>query len=122
MTAFRALGLLSGGLDSALAARILIDQGIEVVGLHLESPMACRSDACRRAAGIQLEVRQKGEEYLRLLRHPRWGHGRNMNPCIDCRIYMFQIAESHLEELGASFRSLVVLGSARCSRREPACS
>jgi len=105
MTAIRALGLLSGGLDSALAARILLDQGLEVVGLYLESPMACRSDvhAVARELGIRLEVRKKGEEYLRLLRHPRWGHGRHMNPCIDCRHYMFQIASSHLEELGAHF-------------------
>jgi tRNA-uridine 2-sulfurtransferase len=105
MTAIRALGLLSGGLDSALAARILLDQGVEVVGLHLESPMACRSDvhAVAGELGIPLEVRKKGEEYLRLLRHPRWGHGRHMNPCIDCRHYMFQIASSLMDELGTSF-------------------
>ena len=101
----RALGLISGGLDSALAAKLLIDQGIEVIGLHLESPTACRSDVHEVAAelGMRLEVRAKGEEYLRLLRHPRWGYGRNMNPCIDCRHFMFRIAAKHLEELGAQF-------------------
>lgn len=101
----RALGLLSGGLDSTLAARLLLDQGIEVVGLHLESPTACRSDvrAIARDLGIRLEVRPKGEEYLRLLRHPEFGYGRNMNPCIDCRIFMFQLGRPYLEEFGARF-------------------
>jgi tRNA U34 2-thiouridine synthase MnmA/TrmU len=104
-TPFRAVGLLSGGLDSALAARLLLDQGIEVVGLHLESPTACRSDvrALAREQGIPLVVREKGEEYLRLLRHPRWGYGRNMNPCLDCRLFMFRLARPVMEEQGASF-------------------
>ena len=101
----RALGLISGGLDSALAAKLLIDQGIEVIGLHLESPTACRSDVREVASelGIELEVRAKGEEYLKLLRHPRWGYGKNMNPCIDCRHFMFRIAAARLEELDARF-------------------
>lgn len=101
----RALGLLSGGLDSALAAKLLLEQGIEVIALHLESPTACRSDVREVAAelGIELVVRAKGEEYLRLLRHPRWGYGKNMNPCIDCRHFMFRLAAVHLEELDAKF-------------------
>jgi hypothetical protein len=105
MPPVRALGLLSGGLDSALAARLLIDQGVEVVGLHLQSPTACRADvhAVARELGVRLEVRDKGEAYLRLLREPRHGYGRNMNPCIDCRVFMFGIARGVLEEVGAAF-------------------
>ncbi|TMQ63216.1 MAG: hypothetical protein E6K78_10900 [Candidatus Eisenbacteria bacterium] len=105
MPAFRAVGLLSGGLDSALAARLLLDQGIEVIGLHLEAPTACRSDVreVARDLGIRLEVRAKGEEYLRLLRNPRWGYGKNMNPCIDCRRFMFLLGRSYLDELDAHF-------------------
>ena len=105
MTRIRALGLLSGGLDSALAAKLLLEQGLEVIGLHLESPTACRSDVGELASelGITLIRRAKGEEYLRLLRHPRWGYGRNMNPCLDCRLFMFQIARPFLEEHGAHF-------------------
>src|SRR5512136_3015650 len=90
----RALGLLSGGLDSALAAALLLEQGLEVIGLHFESPVSCRSDA-RGVAGelrIPLIVQQKGDEYLRLLRDPRWGYGRNMNPCVDCRVFMLRRA------------------------------
>jgi len=101
----RALGMLSGGLDSALAARLLLDQGIEVIGFHLESPTACRNDVAdvARDLGIRLVSRPKGEEYLRLLRHPRFGYGRNMNPCVDCRIFMFRYARAWLEEFDASF-------------------
>jgi len=105
MTSIRAVGLMSGGLDSALAARLLLDQGIEVLGLHLESPTSCRSDVreVARDLGIELVSRPKGEEYLRLLRHPRWGYGRNMNPCVDCRVFMFHLGRPYLEEFGAGF-------------------
>lgn len=105
MSAIRAIGLLSGGLDSALAARLMLDQGVDVVGLHLHSPTACRSDVREVAKdlGIPLEVRDKGAAYLELLRHPRWGYGRNMNPCLDCRSFMFDMARPVLEAHAAHF-------------------
>jgi hypothetical protein len=101
----RALALLSGGLDSALAARMVLDQGVEVIGLHLESPTACRSDvhAVARELGVPLEVREKGQAYLELLRHPRFGYGKNMNPCVDCRIFMFHIARDVMKQVEAQF-------------------
>ncbi len=101
----RALGLLSGGLDSALAAALLLEQGLEVVGLHLESPTSCGGDAraVARELGIPLEIRDKGDEFLRVVRAPRWGYGRNMNPCLDCRLLMFRRARACLDEFGARF-------------------
>jgi hypothetical protein len=92
-------------LDSALAARLLIDQGIEVTGLYLESPTACRSSVGEVAEhlGIRLITRHKGEAYAKLLREPRFGYGRNMNPCVDCRIFMFEMAKPVMEECGAQF-------------------
>lgn len=105
MSSIRAIGLLSGGLDSALAARLIVDQGVEVIGLHLNSPTACRNDvhAVARDLGIPLEIRDKGRAYLELLRHPRWGYGKNMNPCLDCRLFMFQMAQTVMEAQGAHF-------------------
>lgn len=83
----------------------MIDQGIEVVGLHLRAPTACRSDVREVAAdlGVALHVKDKGEAYLELLRHPRWGYGRNMNPCLDCRSFMFDLARPVMEDEGAHF-------------------
>jgi len=105
MTPIRAIGMLSGGLDSALAARLMLDQGIEVVGLHLEAPTACRSDVreVARELGIRLEVRPKGEEFLRLVRNPQYGYGKNMNPCVDCRTFMFKLSRVYLEQYDARF-------------------
>jgi hypothetical protein len=105
MSTIRAVGLISGGLDSALAARLMLDQGVAVVGLHLESPTACRSDPRAVAAelGIPLEIRAKGDAYLRLLRRPRFGYGRHMNPCVDCRSFMFALGREEMERSDASF-------------------
>jgi tRNA U34 2-thiouridine synthase MnmA/TrmU len=44
-----------------------------------------------------------GEEYLRIVRKPQFGYGKNMNPCIDCRIFMLKKAKKYAEEIGASF-------------------
>jgi|UniRef100_A0A7V3PUI3 tRNA U34 2-thiouridine synthase MnmA/TrmU len=107
----KAIGLLSGGLDSTLAVKIIIDQGIEVVVLHFITPFCtCTRNGCRNAAkivaerwGIEIKVIGFKDEYIKLVKNPRFGYGRNMNPCIDCRIYMFSQARRYLEETGADF-------------------
>ncbi len=107
----RAISLLSGGLDSLLASRIVLDLGVEVIGLHFTSPLcnAVKDDDGRRAfraareLAIRVIVRDKGEEYLDIIRHPKYGYGKNMNPCIDCRIYMLGLTRRVMEEEGASF-------------------
>lgn len=101
----KAVALLSGGLDSLLAAKLVKDWGIEVVGLHLLSPFQCRSDVVRVAEsiGIPLLFREKGERYLDLVEKPRFGYGKNINPCVDCRVFMFQMADEVMAEIGASF-------------------
>ncbi len=105
MTTVRAVALLSGGLDSALAAALVRLQGVEILGLHFASPTACRGDVREVASslGIPLVVREKGDEYLALLRRPKFGYGRNMNPCIDCRSFMFQRGRALLAEHEAQF-------------------
>jgi len=96
---------MSGGLDSTLAAKIIKDQGIEVIGLHLVSPFGCRTEVTKSAdaVGIPLIFKEKGKAYLDLVENPRYGYGRNMNPCIDCRIFMFQLADVVMRDEQADF-------------------
>jgi tRNA U34 2-thiouridine synthase MnmA/TrmU len=105
-TTKRAVGLLSGGLDSTLAILLMKEQGIDVHVVHFAGPWGCDEEAYQRAAdqlGITVKILQKGEEYIDLVRNPKFGYGRNMNPCIDCRAYMFKRAKPYMEEVGASF-------------------
>ncbi len=109
----KAISLLSGGLDSILATRIIKEQGIEVVALHFTSPFCtctkgdkgCGLQAVRTARELDVEVlvRLKGMDYLEIVRSPGHGYGRAMNPCIDCRIFMLKEARKLMEETGASF-------------------
>lgn len=101
----KAIALMSGGLDSTLAAKVVQDQGVEVIGLHLLSPFGCREDVQKGAdaLGIKLVFKEKGAAYLDLVANPRFGYGKNLNPCIDCRIFMFQLADVVRQEEGADF-------------------
>jgi tRNA-uridine 2-sulfurtransferase len=107
----KAISLISGGLDSILATKLIMEQGIEVTGFHFTSPFSSRKDkergamAIRTASelGIDLISRHKEEDYLEVLRHPKHGYGKNMNPCIDCRIYMLKITATVMKEIGAGF-------------------
>jgi len=105
----KALALLSGGLDSALAVKLVKEQGINVVAVNFASPFClCGKGGCG-AAGIakQLQISLKtfslGKDFLQILKKPKFGYGRNMNPCIDCRILMFTKAKRYAQKIGASF-------------------
>jgi tRNA-specific 2-thiouridylase len=108
-----AVALLSGGLDSMLAVKMMVDQKIELTAVHFTSPFcncSSRNTGCgnqaRRAAGtfgVPIRVVVKGMDYLRVVEKPPHGYGRGMNPCIDCRIYMLRKVSGMMEELGASF-------------------
>ncbi len=99
--------LISGGLDSALAAQLMLDQAIDVHGLFLSMSWGCcekeKAQACAAQLGIPLMILSVGDAYLDVIRKPKYGYGSGMNPCVDCRIYMFRIAKQYMEELGASF-------------------
>lgn len=108
----KAILLLSGGLDSTLAGKLMLEQGIEVEALNFVSPFcqctpkSLGCSAARRSAeqlGINVRVFACGEDYLDLIKHPRFGRGRHMNPCIDCRIFIFSRAKQLMLELGADF-------------------
>ncbi|MBI5526395.1 MAG: hypothetical protein HY897_08665 [Deltaproteobacteria bacterium] len=112
----KAIALLSGGLDSTLAVKLIVDQGVEVVALNFTSPFCTCTSRARREAGckhealrvakelgVEIKLVAKGKEYLEVVRNPRFGRGTGMNPCIDCRIFMLKRAAAMMDELGASF-------------------
>ena len=101
----RAVGLFSGGLDSLLAAKLLKDQGIEVTGVVFQSPFFGpeRALAAADQIGLPLEVRDVTDLILPLVEDPPHGHGKNLNPCIDCHAMMFHEAGRVMEGRGASF-------------------
>ena len=105
----KAVGLFSGGLDSALAIKLVQEQGIEVVALNYISPFCtCVSGNCSivdlaKKLGVEIKVLNKGKDYLRMIRKPKYGYGKNMNPCIDCKIYILKGAKKFAKQIGAKF-------------------
>lgn len=101
----RAVVLLSGGLDSMLAAELLRRCGVEVVGLAFRSPFfgSSKAEKAARSLGIPLRVEDITEPHLEIVRNPRFGYGKNLNPCVDCHALMVRKALEMLEELGGWF-------------------
>ena len=101
----KAIALLSGGLDSILAAKIIMEQGIEVEGLTFETPFfgARKARKVAQNIGLPLSTMDITEEHLEMLKAPRYGYGKNMNPCIDCHILMLKNAGRRMEASGADF-------------------
>ncbi len=101
----RCLALLSGGLDSILAARVVMDLGVEVVGICFVTPFF-GPESARRAArqlGIELIEHDLTDEFFEMMVKPRYGFGGNMNPCIDCHGLMLRTAHGLLYKYSASF-------------------
>ncbi len=101
----RAVVLLSGGLDSMLAAELLRRCGVEVVGLAFRSPFfgSAKAERAARYLGIPLHVEDITEPHLEIVKNPRFGYGRNLNPCIDCHALMVSRALRRMGELGGWF-------------------
>lgn len=107
----RAVALFSGGLDSILACRLTIEQGIQVLALHFVTPFYALGKKsphyeARKMAGtlgIPLKMVATGKEYIQMIKNPKYGYGSGMNPCIDCRIFFFSRARKYMEEIGADF-------------------
>src|ERR687891_2892327 len=108
----KAVALLSGGLDSSLAVRMMLDQGVEVEAIAINTPFCdfdCGKGCGHRVKqvsvelGIPLKTVYFGEEYLAMLKNPKHGFGSGMNPCIDCRAMMYKAAKDHMETIGASY-------------------
>jgi hypothetical protein len=103
--------LYSGGLDSLIAGKILIDQGIEVLGLHCilpyfppdMDPDQLKESINAKQIGLNLIHYRCGEEYISMLKNPLHGYGKQINPCIDCKIFFINKAAEMMLETGADF-------------------
>ena len=126
----KVVALLSGGLDSQLAVRMMQEQGFDVSAVAIKTPF-CDFD-CGRGCGFEIRERADdlnvnlktvylGDEYIEMLKHPKYGVGAGFNPCIDCRAMMFEAAKKHMDEIGADFIiSGEVLGQRPMSQHAPA--
>ncbi|RMH80457.1 MAG: hypothetical protein D6674_04320 [Acidobacteria bacterium] len=118
----RAVALLSGGLDSSLAVRLLQDQGVDIKALHFYTGFCItehkrrlglrREDgsqyvnpALRAAAQLKvpIEVVDISTEYFDIVLNPKHGYGKSVNPCVDCRIFMLKKAREFMESEGYHF-------------------
>ncbi len=108
----KAVVIISGGLDSSLVIKAIQNQGIEVIALHFLIPFVMHdnktvySSAAAKIAqhlGAKFKLVVLGDEYLEMLFKPEHGYGKNLNPCIDCKILMLRHAKKIMQTEGASF-------------------
>jgi tRNA U34 2-thiouridine synthase MnmA/TrmU len=122
MSGVKAIGLVSGGLDSTLALRIMKEEGVEVQGVNFYTGFciieqrrrvggkalkgkSLRNEALRAGTdvGVPVSIIDISPEYMNVVMCPKYGYGSAINPCIDCRILMFRKAAQYMEESGAKF-------------------
>jgi tRNA U34 2-thiouridine synthase MnmA/TrmU len=109
----KAIALLSGGLDSTLAILLLRRQGVDVTavtflthfGCDISDSSSCSSDSSSNAEryGFTVKLCHLSDKFLEIVKNPKFGHGKNMNPCMDCRILMLKEAKVLMEMMGADF-------------------
>ena len=106
----KAISLFSGGLDSTLAIKLIIDQGIDVIACNINTGFGATKDRgehmrymCEQV-GAEFMVIDIQSEYLQeVLFDPKYGYGKHFNPCIDCHAKMFEVAKRIMDDVGASF-------------------
>ena len=103
----KALALFSGGLDSALAIKLITNQGVEVIALNFVSHFFGgkneKAEAMAKQLGVKLEYVDFSQKHIEMMKNPVYGRGKNMNPCIDCHALMFKFAGELLEKYDADF-------------------
>jgi tRNA U34 2-thiouridine synthase MnmA/TrmU len=117
----KAVALISGGLDSLLAARVIQNQGIHVEGINFYTGFCVEghTHAIRKRdqkkqkrnnalwvaeqLGIKLHIVDIVEEYKAVLTNPKHGYGANMNPCLDCKVFMVRKAHEWIQKKGFDF-------------------
>ncbi|SNZ03147.1 tRNA U34 2-thiouridine synthase MnmA/TrmU, contains the PP-loop ATPase domain [Persephonella hydrogeniphila] len=118
----RAIALYSGGLDSTLAIKLVQNQGIDVIAVHFYTGFCITETKRRRGEkkpdgshymnpalkyaakyGFRLEIVDISEDYFDIVTNPKYGYGSNINPCIDCRAFMYKKAKELMKEFDADF-------------------
>ena len=101
----KGIGLLSGGLDSILAVKVLQDQQIDLLAVTFVTPFFGPSEgmAAGGMAGVETRAIDISEVHLEMLKNPRYGYGSRLNPCIDCHGLMLREAAKIMETEGADF-------------------
>ena len=103
----KVVALFSGGLDSSLAILLMLRQNIEVHAILFMTHFGC--DISDRSScgqnpypvaekfGFQVKLCHLGDKFVNIVKNPKYGHGKNMNPCIDCRILMLREAKRYMD-------------------------
>jgi len=126
----KAISLLSGGLDSILATKLILEQGVDVEAVYFLS-VFCNSTARQKSSfisqiaadklRIKLKVFEISKELSEIVKNPRYGYGANINPCLDCHAFMFKKAGEYMKRIGATFLITgEVLGERPMSQRKDA--
>ena len=119
MSKARGIGLLSGGLDSAIACLLVREAGAEVECVHFftgfcvtghnsrvgrrDRPVANSALQVAAEIGVPVELIDVADDYLPVVLKPRHGYGKFMNPCLDCRTFMLARAKQYMIDVGADF-------------------
>ncbi len=106
-----AIALMSGGLDSALAAAVVMEWGAAVIGIWCDHPFhpderggaRPHAELVAKELGIELVKRDVTEKMIETVKSPAHGYGKHLNPCVDCRILYLAEARELMEERGAHF-------------------
>ena len=107
----KAIALISSGLDSLLAAKIVNDGGVDVRGICFyfqfdkmaEKNRSGEVQALVQQIDIPLDMVDITEEFMPILLHPQHGYGSGVNPCIDCHVFMLRKAAERMEKIDAQF-------------------
>ncbi|MFH1892957.1 MAG: hypothetical protein ABIK83_09800 [Candidatus Zixiibacteriota bacterium] len=107
----KVVALFSGGLDSSLAILLMLQQNIEVhavfflthFGCEISDRSSCGQDPYPVAEkfGFEVKLCHLGQKFIDIVKNPKFGYGKNMNPCVDCRILMLNEAKHVMEQIGA---------------------
>ena len=106
----KAISLVSGGLDSLLATKLILEQKIEIEGVYFSSVFyslkhsnSSLSSLITCELEIPLKILDISSELLEIVKVPKYGYGKNLNPCLDCRILMLKKAYQYMKERGGKF-------------------